>query len=232
MSLANNGALTDVWYRVKQDVRLTVSANPAEMPPLREDLSKMWNEPSLRRRRCSSVLQVDPSLAQQHNEEPRRPCSFSAHQQFTIRAATTTNSVLSKREDASVHQLIDSRLSQLQLFKNRLIWDLDERRDKGWWTYWIDMSCCTGSWHQSIYRIPLLFIKWSKSWLNLLRQMMWHCATTHFNHGRQQSATFSRGSPLQPTRRSGPAARQSTSCWTARVNGLRFAAALRERMQT
>lgn len=51
--------------------------------------------------------------------------------QFTIRAATTTNSVLLKREDASVHQLIDSRLSQLQLFKNRVILDLDERRDKG-----------------------------------------------------------------------------------------------------
>lgn len=140
-----------------------------EMPPLREDLSKTWHEPSLRRRRCSSVLQVDPSLAQQHHEEPRRPCSFSAHQQFTIRAATTTNSALSKREDASVHQLIDSRLSQLQLFKNRLKLDLDERPDKGWWTYWIDISCCTGSLRQSIYRIPLLFIKWSKSWLNLLR---------------------------------------------------------------
>lgn len=139
MSLANNGALTDVGYRVKQDVRLTVSANPAEMPLLREDLSKMWNEPSLRRRRCSSVLQVDPSLAQQHNEEPRRPCSFSAHQQFTIRAATTTNSVLSKREDASVHQLIDSWLKKKQTYM------------RPWWAAWQGVMV-TLDWYILLYR--------------------------------------------------------------------------------
>lgn len=49
---------------------------------------------------------------------------------------------------------------------------------------------------------------------------MWHCTTTHFDHRRQQSATSSRGSPLQPTCRSGPAA----SWWTACVNGRRFTA--------
>lgn len=54
---------------------------------------------------AAASCRVDPSLAQQHLEEPRRPCNFSEHQQFTIRAATATNSVLLKNKR---HQIIQS----------------------------------------------------------------------------------------------------------------------------
>lgn len=147
-------------HMVKQDVLLRVSAYTAETQPLREDLSKLWNEPSLRRRRCSGILQVDPSLTKQHLEEPRRPCSFSVHQQFTIRAAATTNCELIKKKR---HQI--KSLTVISVSSNSLINGLIR-------SWCLLMTWYTRLLHQSISGIALLCIKRSKSWFNSLHWMM------------------------------------------------------------